>query len=81
MLDPAITNYIETHRDENLRLLTDLLRFPTLSAGPDEPTRACAAWLAEQLKALGFSVTLAPAGAGKPNVMASIVVDPSQPTL
>lgn len=81
MLEPAIANYLETHRDENLRLLADLLRFPTLSAGPDEPTRACAAWLADQLKALGFTVTLAPAGAGKPNVMASIVVDPAKPTL
>ncbi|MCY2929740.1 MAG: M20/M25/M40 family metallo-hydrolase [Planctomycetota bacterium] len=81
MLPPAIADYLETHRDENLRLLMELLRFPTLSTGPDEPTRACAAWLAGKLRAMGFSVELAPAGAGKPNVIASAVVDPSKPTL
>ncbi len=62
MLPTAVKEYLESHRQEHLEQLFELLRFPSVSSQSryEADSRACAEWIAEHLRGLGFSAELRP---------------------
>ncbi|MGB2822658.1 MAG: M20/M25/M40 family metallo-hydrolase, partial [Phycisphaerae bacterium] len=80
MLPESVKEYVQSHRDEHLARLMELIRFPSVAnTNPDECV-ACAEWLADHLRGLGLSARLAESQ-GPPNVIASAHVDDDAPTL
>jgi acetylornithine deacetylase/succinyl-diaminopimelate desuccinylase-like protein len=71
MMD-RIETYIDTNRNRFIEELKQWMRFPSVSAQRDHDgdTRACADWLKDHLKALGFEARLVDVG-GQPIVHAS----------
>jgi len=67
-----IETYIDANRDRFIEELKQWMRFPSVSAQRDHDgdTRACAEWLRDHLKGLGFEAQLVDIG-GQPIVRAS----------
>ncbi len=67
-----IENYIDQNRNRFIDELKEWMRFPSVSAqrDHDKDTRACAQWLVDHLKKLGFDARLVDIG-GQPIVRAS----------
>jgi acetylornithine deacetylase/succinyl-diaminopimelate desuccinylase-like protein len=85
MIDPAAAarRFARSRRDVTVRRLTELLRYPTISAEPSHAgdLRAGAAWLAGLLKRIGLtSVDVCP-GRVAPIVTAGWHGGPGQPTV
>jgi acetylornithine deacetylase/succinyl-diaminopimelate desuccinylase-like protein len=71
LLDPApVLARIEQDFPQSVERLKELLRFPSIGTDPahDADTRACAAWCAERLRALGFEASVRPT-IGQPMVV------------
>jgi acetylornithine deacetylase/succinyl-diaminopimelate desuccinylase-like protein len=62
MLPKAVTDYLESHRQEQLEQLFELLRFPSVSSQGEHEADclACAERVAEHLRGLGFAAELRP---------------------
>jgi len=67
-----IESYIDQNRNRFIDELKEWMRFPSVSAqrDHDKDTRACAGWLVDHLKNLGFKASLVDIG-GQPIVRAS----------
>ena len=82
MIDPAVREYIEVRRGEQLERLFELLSIPSVAnvqASPD-PCETCATWLADYLGNLGIEARVVPT-AGKPAVLAATPYAAEKPTL
>ncbi len=80
MLDPAVKQYLDDHRDAHLASLCQLLRFASdANSNPDACDR-CADWLVDYLTGLGMEAKRLPTG-GRDVVFAQSTPDPSKPTL
>lgn len=80
---PAIHALIEKHRAELVEDYFTFLKFPSISSEPEfkEGILACAHWLSDYLKEMGFEVELWPTS-GHPIVFASYLkAGPDKPTL
>jgi len=83
MLSANVAQYLESHREEHLRGLVELLRFPSIANVRDRRPDGCwqaAEWLAARLNGLGFQSRVMEA-AGRPNVYAQSPAVPGRPTL
>jgi acetylornithine deacetylase/succinyl-diaminopimelate desuccinylase-like protein len=79
----ALVDYIEANREQFLAGLVELLTIPSVSADPRHTAdvRACAEWLAGQMRALGLdNVQILPTG-GHPAVYGEWLGAPGQPTV
>ncbi len=79
----ALVDYIEANREQFLAGLVELLTIPSVSADPRHmaDVRACAEWLAGQMRALGLdNVQILPTG-GHPAVYGEWLEAPGQPTV
>lgn len=75
-------DYLKQTEKKRLDELFALLRFPSVSAKSEhkKDCAACAAWLADHLKKIGFKTEVSPTG-GNPVVYAEYVADPKLPTV
>jgi acetylornithine deacetylase/succinyl-diaminopimelate desuccinylase-like protein len=83
MLPAPIAQYLQSHRQEHLSGLMELLRIPSIANVRDRRPDGCqqaAEWLAARLEGLGLTAQLLPTE-GKPNVLAEGRVGPDRPTL
>jgi len=80
MLPEPVREYLESHREEHLARLMELIRFPSVANTNPEACVACAEWLADRLRNLGLSARLVESQ-GPPNVIASVRVADDAPTL
>jgi acetylornithine deacetylase/succinyl-diaminopimelate desuccinylase-like protein len=74
--------YLKSTKKERLNQLSELLRFPSVSAKSEHKKDMvdCANWLVSHLKSLGFKSKRYPT-AGHPLVYAEYMVDPKLPTV
>jgi len=74
--------YLKQTSQKRQEELFSLLRFPSVSAKSEHKPDliACAAWLADHLKSIGFNAEVVPTG-GHPLVYAEYLVDPKLPTV
>ncbi len=82
MLPDAVKTYLDTHREQHLAKLFELLRFPSIANDPGDPDQcqACAEWLVAHLQGLGFTAEVAPT-AGRPAVLGELHVGDDRPTV
>ena len=83
MIPDPVAQYLADNRDKHLESLKEFLRFPSVSnvdGGEQDPCGLCARWLADYLERLGMNAEILPTP-GKPNVLASLHVSDSAPTL
>jgi len=80
MLPESVKKYLDSHRDEHLAKLMELVRFPTIANSRPDACRACAEWLVAHLEGLGLTARLVESQ-GPPNVLARAHVDDDAPTL
>ncbi|MHC4982402.1 MAG: M20/M25/M40 family metallo-hydrolase, partial [Planctomycetota bacterium] len=82
MLPPAVREYLDSHRDELLSRLFELLRIPSIANDKSQPDqcRRAAEWLGRQFRSLGLKAEIVPT-AGKPAVLAESAARPDAPTL
>lgn len=74
--------YIKKNENKILKDLFTLLSFPSVSAKSEhkKDLKACANWLKDHLKNIGFKAKVCPTG-GHPLVYAEYLVDPNLPTV
>ena len=80
MLPKAVTDYLESHRPQHLAKLMEFIRFPSVANTEPQQCRACADWLVEHMRGLGFTARVEESP-GRPNVVASLHVSDQAPTL
>ena len=81
MLSDKVKKYLREHRDEHLKGLCELLRFPSIANVKDpDGCGPCAEWLVEYLRRLGMEAELLTTG-GRPCVFAELHVGADVPTL
>ncbi|MBS3822197.1 MAG: hypothetical protein KGY81_10590, partial [Phycisphaerae bacterium] len=81
MLNPAVAQYIQTHHEQMLAELAELIRFESLADAKDpDGCTPCAEWIAGRLGSLGMTADVVPA-AGPPVVLGEWHVDDALPTL
>ncbi len=80
MLPECVKEHLQSHRDEHLAKLMELMRFRSVANTQPEECRACAEWLADYLEQLGLTASLAESQ-GPPNVIASLHAADDAPTL
>jgi len=79
----AVREYLESHRQEHVAALQELLRIPSIANVHDEPD-AClraAAWLVERLQGLGLEAEIVDVPDGRPNVLAGYRAGADRPTV
>ena len=83
MLPQSVRDYLESHRDEHLAALLELLRIPSIASVHDEPDSCLrgAGWLAERLRGLGAEASVDEVEGGRPNVVGEIHVNDAAPTV
>ena len=80
MLPASIQKYLESHREEHLGKLFELLRIPSVANRDDDACARAAGWLAGYLEQLGLETEIVPT-AGKPNVLGYLHSSDVAPTL
>jgi succinyl-diaminopimelate desuccinylase len=82
MLPAAVVDYLDSHKQQNLDALVELLRFASIAnvSGPDDECDKAARWLNQRLEGMGLQSEVL-ATEGKPVVLAEAKVAPSAPTL
>ncbi len=80
MLNKDVLNYLQSHRDEHLSALKELLGIPSLANHDDGNCEKCADWLAKYLVKAGMEVQVLPTG-GKPCVVAKYHAGDKLPTV
>jgi len=83
MIPDLVAQYLSANRDRHLESLKEYLRFPSVAnvdGGQKDPCKLCAQWLADYLGQLGLHAEILPTS-NKPNVLASLHVSDSAPTL
>lgn len=75
-------DYLKKHEKERMNQLFEFLRFPSVSAKSEHKPdmKACATWVRDHLKGLGFKAAIHPTG-GHPLVFAEYTVDKKLPTV
>src|SRR5438270_10985227 len=81
MLD-LVLDFIDRTKDRSLESLKEFLSIPSVSTKPEHKPdmQRCAAWLAEQLRAAGFTTEIA-VTVGHPVVLAKNQHKPDRPTV
>lgn len=81
-MQPAVTDYLQTHQDQFLEELKTLLRIPSVSADPafQPAMKQAAEFLHQQFLGLGFTSEIV-ATAGHPIVYAEWLKAPGMPTV
>ncbi|MDP6637434.1 MAG: dipeptidase [Phycisphaerae bacterium] len=83
MIPDSVAQYLTDNRDRHLESLKEYLRFPSVAnvdGGDQDPCGLCARWLADYLERLGLHAEVLPTS-NKPNVLATLHVSDSAPTL
>ena len=83
MIPDSVAQYLSDNRARHLESLKEYLRFPSVAnvdGGDEDPCGLCARWLADYLGQLGLRAELL-ATSNKPNVLASLHVSDSAPTV
>ena len=83
MIPDSVAQYLSDNHQRRLESLKEYLRFPSvanLDGGDEDPCGLCAQWLADYLGQLGLTAEVLPTP-NKPNVLASLHVSDSAPTL
>jgi len=83
MIPDSVAQYLSDNRDKHLESLKEYLRFPSVAnvdGGAEDPCGLCAQWLAGYLADLGMDAQILPTP-NKPNVLATMHVSDSAPTL
>ncbi len=87
MLDKDVLNYLQSHRNEHLSALKELLAIPSLANIDDGNCEKCADWLVKYLGKAGMKAQVLPTGpygglrSGKPCVVAKYNACDSLPTV
>ncbi len=82
MLDSAIAQYLNSHREEHLKKFFEFLRFPSIANVNDDPDscRLCAQWLIDLFESIGMDAEILESPS-KPNVLARLHVSDDAPTV
>lgn len=80
---PSFDNYFKEHREEHLNQLKELLRFPSISALSEhkKDVLACAEFIAEQCRYIGFENVKLMETKGNPVVYGDWLHAPGKPTV
>jgi acetylornithine deacetylase/succinyl-diaminopimelate desuccinylase-like protein len=82
-MNTSFASYLESKRDEHLRTLQAFLRFPSISTQPEHAgdVRACAEFLADQMRAIGLDRVEVMPTPGHPVVYGERLRAPGKPTV
>lgn len=80
MLDKDVSDYLQSHRDQHLSALSDLLGIPSLANLDDGNCEKCADWLAKYLGNAGMETQIL-STSGKPCVVAKYHTSDNLPTV
>ncbi|MHC4295411.1 MAG: dipeptidase [Planctomycetota bacterium] len=80
MIPAEISEYLESHRDEQLARLFELLRIASIANNDDGQCEVAAGWIADHLNQLGLTAEIVQTD-GKPVVLGSLSISPDVPTL
>jgi acetylornithine deacetylase/succinyl-diaminopimelate desuccinylase-like protein len=81
MLNPDVKAYLQSHREEHLSALCEMLRFASMAHVKDpDGCGPCAEWIAEHLRTLGLTAQVLPTK-GQPCVFGELHVSDDAPTL
>ena len=82
MLDTAIADFLNAHRDNHLEKFFEFLRFPSIANVNDDPDscRLCAQWLVDLFESIGMDAQILESPS-KPNVLAQYHVCDDAPTV
>lgn len=80
MLPKDVSDYLDSHRQDHLETLCELLRIPSVANEKTDACQRAAQWLAGHLDRLGVEARVMET-AGRPNVIARLHVRDDAPTL
>jgi acetylornithine deacetylase/succinyl-diaminopimelate desuccinylase-like protein len=80
MLPKAVVDYLESHCQEHLAELMELIRFRSIANTEPEECLRCAEWLVARLERLGMAARVVE-GEGRPNVIGALHVRDDAPTV